>query len=59
MTTSLHLRLLPDDARAFDTAAEIIAGSSGAPYLGRTEIIRRALAAFNAQHGQPQQETGQ
>ena len=59
MTRKLTLRLRDDDARALDIAAERIAGPAGAPYVGRMTIIRRALAAFNAAHEQPQQEPRQ
>ncbi len=59
MSGKLTLRLRDADARALDTAAEIIAGPAGAPFVGRTEVIRRALEAFNAQHGQAQQGAGQ
>ena len=59
MTKQLNLRLQEQDTHALDTAAAIIAGPSGAPYIGRLTVIRRALAAFNAQQGQPQQDAGQ
>lgn len=48
--TQLTLRLQADDVRAFDQAAQIIAGGPlGAPFVGRTTIIRRALKVFNDQ----------
>ena len=59
MTKNLNLRLQEQDTHALDTAAAIIAGPSGAPYIGRLTVIRRALAAFNAQHSQARQEAHQ
>ena len=59
MTRKLTLRLREDDARALDAAAANIAGPSGAPFVGRMTIIRRALAVFNAQHGEPRQDQQQ
>ena len=50
MPTKLNLRLRAEDRRALEAAAEIIAGPAGAPHVRRITIIRRALAAFNAQH---------
>ena len=51
MTRQLTLRLREDDLCAFDAAAENIAGPAGAPYVGRTLVLRRALAVFIAGGG--------
>ena len=57
MTRKLTLRLREADARALDAAALKIAGPAGAQFVGRTEIIRKALAAFNARQDEPSQAT--
>ncbi len=58
MSTKLTLRLQDADLRAFSVAAAIIAGTTGTATVGRTAIIRRALAEFNAQHApQAQRES--
>ena len=59
MTKNLNLRLQERDIRALDAAAAAIAGPSGAPYVRPMTILRRALEAFNAQHGQAQAEAAQ
>lgn len=55
MTQKLTLRLQPGDIAAFDAAAAAIAGPAGAAWIGRTAILRRALAEFNAAHGAVQE----
>ena len=59
MTRKLTLRLREADARALDDAAIKIAGPAGARYVGRTEIIRKALADFNARPDEAKQEARQ
>ena len=52
MTDRITLRMLPGDLRSLASAAEIIAGPAGAAYVKPTTIIRKALAAFIATHGE-------